>query len=131
MTSNAARNRRNPTEPEARLWRALSGSRLDGFKFRRQHAVEGRILDFFCPAINLAVEVDGETHDTAEDAIRDAYLGKRLGIAVLRFTNADVMRNMEGVLMTIRDRARALPPRWASRGIPHPNPSPEGEGRSR
>ncbi len=130
IVRNARENRRNPTEPEAKLWRHLCGSKLGGFKFRRQHAVQSWIIDFFCPTVSLAIEVDGHTHDAEEDRVRDLYLEERLGVTVLRFTNGDVMGNVEGVLTTILDRARALPPRWSSRGVPHPNPSPEGEGLS-
>ena len=128
MISNAAKNRRNLTEPELRQWRHLSNSKLGGFKFRRQHAVENRILDFFCPSIALGVEVDGHTHDAEEDRIAGTYLAERFGIEVIRFTNVDVMTNMEGVLQSILTHAQRLSPRWPTLGIPHPNPSPEGEG---
>jgi len=121
----ARANRRQPTEPELRLWRHLSASRLGGFKFRRQYRTEGRILDFFCPAIALGIEVDGHTHNPEEDSQTDRTLLGH-GIAVIRFTNTDVIENMEGVLLTILAAARERPPRWARR--PHPNPSPEGEG---
>jgi len=121
----ARENRREPTEPELRLWRHLSGSQLGGFKFRRQYKTNGRILDLYCPAVALGIEIDGHTHDAEEDAASDAMLAGK-GLAALRFTNTDVMENMEGVLLTILAAARARPPRWAGR--PHPNPSPEGEG---
>ena len=111
--------RRNPTEPEKRLWRHLSNSQLNGLKFRRQAVIGHRIVDFFCPAISLAIEVDGDTHDRVADERRDAGFP----FPVLRITNHDVMTNMAGVLEAIISTASALPPRW-----PHPNPSPEGEG---
>jgi len=130
VIDHARQNRRNPTEPERRLWRHLSGSRLGGFKFRRQHAIDSRILDFFCPSLALGIEIDGDTHDPATDRRRDALLKQQYGIAILRFTNADVMTNMEGVLLTILDRARQMPPRWPTTGLLHPNPSSEEEGLS-
>ncbi|MCU6455120.1 endonuclease domain-containing protein [Sphingomonas sp. A2-49] len=118
--------RRAPTEPEARVWRNLSNSQLGGFKFRRQANLGSRIADFFCPAIGLIVEIDGDTHDPEADAREDA-VSRRQGFQVIRFTNADVMQNMKGVLMTLLAFARSLPPRTNWR-IPHLNPSPEGEG---
>ena len=117
-----ARDMRNdPTEPERRLWSKLSGSQLNGFKFRRQEVIGRAIADFWCPAANLAVEVDGDTHsDPKRDLDRDAYL-RGLGVRVLHVTNHEVMRNLDGVLRMI---AGAL-----GDGVgPHPNPSPEGEG---
>ena len=109
--------RNNPTEPEKRLWRNLSGSRLGGFKFRRQEVIGRAIVDFFCPFSKLCVEVDGDTHaDPARDRRRDAYLN-RFGYAVLHFTNLDVMGNMDGVLQVIL-QALECP------DSPHPKPLP-------
>ncbi|SDC35664.1 Very-short-patch-repair endonuclease [Sphingomonas sp. YR710] len=120
----ASEMRRNPTEPEKRLWRVLSNGQLDGFKFRRQAVIGGHIADFLCPRKGLVVEVDGDTHaDPVAEARRDAALRSH-GFTVFRVTNADVMGNIEGVWLQLRDMLRALPDRRA----PHPNPSPEGEG---
>ena len=118
--------RKNPTEPEIRLWRHLSNSQLGGHKFRRQQVIGPYIADFFCPALGLIVEVDGDTHNPKSDAQRDADLA-RYGLTTLRFTNADVMHNIEGVLQHILTTAMSLPSRRSWR-LPHPNPSPEGEG---
>ena len=117
--------RRNPTEPEKRLWRHLSSSRLGGFKFRRQAAIAPYIVDFLCPSKTLIVEIDGDTHEAEADWRRDVALEAK-GYRTIRFTNADVMGNMEGVLLSILDALHSAPDRWAGR--PHPNPSPEGEG---
>ena len=114
--------RRAPTEPEKRLWRHLSNAQLGGFKFRRQSLIAPYIVDFLCPAKALIVEVDGDTHEPDADWRRDMALEAQ-GYRTIRFTNADVMRNMEGVLTAILATATAAPDRW-----PHPNPSPEGEG---
>ncbi|NUR46006.1 MAG: DUF559 domain-containing protein [Sphingomonas sp.] len=115
-----ARDMRNsPTESEKRLWRALSRKQV-GAKFRRQSVIPPFIVDFLCPALRLVIEVDGDTHDQAVDAKRDARL-LALGYRVLRFTNADVVGNLDGVLTVILNDVEA------ARG-PHPNPSPEGEG---
>ncbi len=120
----AAEMRRNPTEPEKRLWRHLSNSQLAGSKFRRQAVVGCFIADFLCSQKALIVEVDGHTHEEANDNARDGVLGQR-GFRVLRVTNLDVMTNVEGVLTAISAALAAAPARWNN---PHPNPSPEGEG---
>nr|WP_184037232.1 DUF559 domain-containing protein [Sphingomonas endophytica] len=119
--------RRNPTEWEKRLWRELSGTKL-GHKFRRQHVIAPYIADFFCPAKGLIVEVDGDTHDPAADSARDRFIASK-GFHTLRFSNQDVRENMDGVLLTIVAALQARPDRWS--GVPHPNPSPKGEGLRR
>ncbi len=118
--------RRNPTEPEKRLWRNLSSSQVDDLKFRRQEVIGPYIADFMCPARSLIVEVDGDTHDEAKDRLRDDVLAQ-FGFLVLRMTNYEVMSNAEGVVEAIRLAASGR----SSRHSPHPNPSPEGEGLKR
>ena len=97
--------RNNATSAERKLWRSLRGKQLDGFKFRRQHSIDRYILDFFCPSVNLAIELDGETHYTPEaieyDRVRDEYL-EAVGIKVVRYRNQDVYENIEGVLEDLR-----------------------------
>ena len=124
LYARAAAMRRNPTEPEKRLWGILSASQRGGFKFRRQAVLPPFIADFLCPAARLIVEVDGETHDADADERRNAMLADR-GYRTLRVTNADVMTNLEGVAWAIDD---ALSSNVARAARPHPNPSPEGEG---
>ena len=91
----------NPTPVESKLWEKLRKRRLGGEKFRRQHGVGPYILDFYCPARRLGIEVDGGQHSEAEhfvrDSVRDEYL-KAHGIRVLRFWNSQVERGMEEVL---------------------------------
>jgi very-short-patch-repair endonuclease len=123
----AAEMRRNPTEPEKRLWRNLSNGQLDGHKFRRQSVIGSFIADFLCPQKALIVEVDGDTHDEGKDRLRDDILAKH-GFRVVRVTNDDVMTDMDGVLQHILLVLNETPKRWNS---PHPNPSPEGEGLER
>jgi very-short-patch-repair endonuclease len=119
-----AKKLRNASTPfEALLWKRISHSQLGGHKFRRQHVIGNCIVDFFCPARGLIVEIDGDTHDRVRDAVRDARHA-HLGFVTLRFTNADVGKNLEGVLTVILELLRKLSDRW-----PHPNPSPEGDGK--
>jgi very-short-patch-repair endonuclease len=116
--------RRNPTEPEKRLWRVLSNAQLGGFKFRRQTVIGHYIADFVCAQKALVVEVDGDTHaDALAESRRDAALAG-FGYAVLHATNADVMANIEGVRGQLLATLQTLP----NVRTPHPNPSPEGEG---
>ena len=122
LLDRAKRLRQNFTPFEAKLWSRLSRSQL-GYKFRRQHVIGNCIVDFFCPQKALIVEVDGNTHDPERDAVRD-HLNTQRGYATIRFTNGDVGRNIEGVLQRLLSKLEALPDRW-----PHPNPSPEGDGK--
>ena len=118
-----ARELRNRlTEPELRLWQQLRNSQLGGFKFRRQVAIPPFVADFVCPTKALIIEIDGWTHDAAQDRRRDRFLAAR-GYRTIRFTNTDVMQNLEGVLVVILETLHSIGDRW-----PHPNPSPEGEG---
>ena len=106
-----ARRLRNVSTPfEALLWRRIKRSQL-GAKFRRQHVIDNCIVDFFCPAKGLIVEIDGDTHDPCKDAVRDRRHG-RLGFATLRFTNAEVGKNMDGVLVILAARLADLADRW-------------------
>lgn len=124
LSQRAADMRRNPTEPEKRVWRILSNGQLAGHKFRRQAMIAPYIADFLCPQRALIVEVDGDTHDEAKDRLRDDHLAEH-GYRVVRVTNLDVMTNIDGVAYAVRTALAEAPARWAR---PHPNPSPEGEG---
>jgi very-short-patch-repair endonuclease len=120
----ARKMRKEPTEPEKRLWRNLSNSQLGGFKFRRQTVIGPYICDFSCSWNGLIIEVDGETHDIDSDAERDAYL-TQAGYHVFHVTNGDVMNNMDGVLQMILGHCERLPER---RYAPTPTPPLEGRG---
>ncbi len=97
-------NRSNVTPAEAKLWKHLQGSKLEGRKFRRQHSVGGYILDFYCPQEKLAIELDGKEHFTdngfERDEKRTEYLNS-LHIRVLRFENREVFDQLAGVLAEI------------------------------
>jgi very-short-patch-repair endonuclease len=100
-----ARNlRRNQTDEEEELWRALRSRRFAGFKFRRQHTLGEYILDFYCPAAKIAVELDGFQHGLPEDVQQDAKRKKFLaeqGIESLRFWNHQWRKNREGCLLEV------------------------------
>jgi len=111
----------NQTEAEARLWSRLRNRSLDGFKFRRQIAVDPFIVDFLCSEAMLIVELDGGQHaeQADADARRTTYLEER-GYRVLRFWNNDVLSNTDGVLEIVLKELHSR--------RPSPNPLPEGEG---
>ncbi|MBI3394115.1 MAG: endonuclease domain-containing protein [Nitrospirae bacterium] len=113
--------RREQTDAEALLWSVLRDRRLLGLKFRRQQPILGYIVDFYCHEKKLCIELDGGQHYTAEgtekDRTRAVLLGKQ-GYGLLRFSNLDVLQNLEGVFLRIAEAAE----------IPHPSPLPGGEG---
>ncbi len=96
--------RRDQTEAERSLWRALRGRALDGLKFVRQEPIGPFFVDFVCREKKLVIEVDGATHSTEEelafDLRREQYL-RDAGYRIVRVTNEDVFRNLEGVCETI------------------------------
>lgn len=100
--------RNNQTEPEKKLWQYLRNEQL-GVKFRRQHSIGEYIADFYCPKLKLVIEVDGDIHFTNEaieyDKIRTTFFNS-LGIEVVRFTNEEVMKNIEGVIDIILEKLR-------------------------
>ena len=106
----ARRLRRDATNVERLLWFALR-KRLSAWKFRRQHPIGRRVVDFACPERKLAIELDGSQHALREEADerRSAELAQR-GYRVIRFWNSEVLDNLEGVLEAIRGALDADPP---------------------
>ena len=103
---NARRLRRDQTDEEKQLWRALRCHRFAGFKFRRQHPLGIYTLDFYCAAARLEVELDGFQHGMPEqmqhDERRETYLAGQ-DIEILRFWNHQWLKNREGCLLAIWD----------------------------
>jgi very-short-patch-repair endonuclease len=95
--------RRNLTAAEKILWARLRSHRLDGAGFLRQHPLGSFIVDFCAPRKKVIIELDGEQHAYQKeyDSARSEYL-KDKGYIVLRFWNNDVLRNIDGVMDTIR-----------------------------
>jgi very-short-patch-repair endonuclease len=108
-TALARRLRRDGTDVERRLWQRLRHGQLGGAQFRRQHPAGRFVLDFYCPALALAVELDGGQHAAAgmRDRERDQWLRQR-GVTVLRFWNSDAMENFDGVLEVIAAKISEL-----------------------
>ena len=114
LTPLARSLRRGATAAERRLWQGLRRKQVEAFRFRRQVILGDFIADFACFDARLVVEVDGATHSTeaeiAGDAVRSSALAKQ-GYVILRFTNGEVFRNLDGVLDTIHARLLELRPR--------------------
>ena len=104
--------RRAVTPGERRLWQYLRSGQFAGYGFRRQHPVGPFIVDFFCPAVKLVIEVDGDSHaEQAEyDAERTRWLGEQKRYRVIRSTNEEVQHNIEAVVETIGAAVKAPPP---------------------
>ena len=99
----ARHNRENPTEAEKILWEKLRGKQT-GYKFRRQHPFLDYVIDFYCVALNYAIEVDGGIHmhsiNQLEDESKDLTLEEN-GIFTQRFTNEEVLINIDSVMSQI------------------------------
>jgi very-short-patch-repair endonuclease len=111
--TRAKQLRREMTRAETLLWRHLKADRLAGLAFRRQTPMGHYIADFVAHSCKLIVELDGESHDFAErirhDELRDRWFASR-GYRVLRYTNDDVKKNLEGVVLSIQEAAEQAAP---------------------
>jgi len=111
LKERAEEMRKNPTEAEKVLWEALRAKGL-GVKFRQQHIIEDFIVDFYCNEYKVTVEVDGGYHDEADqmksDAERTARLNE-LGYTELRFTNEEILCDLDRVLNTIKTFCSGTP----------------------
>jgi very-short-patch-repair endonuclease len=101
----AIKNRNNSTEAERALWQYLKGGVM-GVHFRRQHVLLDYIPDFICLSKRLVIEIDGGYHLESEQAERDMARTdelNRMGYKVLRFTNEEVLGDIDRVLETIAE----------------------------
>ena len=92
----ARKNRKEPTESENRIWQVLFRNRKINEKFTRQKPLGRFILDFYCSKLNLAIEIDGASHNKKKDNDfeRDKFL-YQIGITTIRFTNKQILNNPE------------------------------------
>ena len=136
MANQFARElRRNVTDSEKRLWQQLRLLKAENRHFRRQVPIGNYVADFACHRCKLVVELDGGQHNEPENLRRDEQRTNELrkqGYRVVRFWNADVFENLEGVVDMIRHEAN-LPTTYDYKGgkagaTPTPNPSPQGGG---
>lgn len=113
--------RNDMTDAERRLWACLRRKQLGGLQFYRQKPLAGYIVDFYCAAAQLVIELDGSQHHAPEaieyDRQRTRTL-EALGLRVIRFDNRQVLRELEGVLETIREELGIpLGPPFAKGGV--------------
>jgi len=91
------------TEAESLLWKFLNNSGMCGIKFRRQHPIEGFIVDFYCPSKRLAIEIDGRIHNFQKEADKQRQnIIEEHNINFLRFSNNEVLNNLDYVLKSIK-----------------------------
>jgi very-short-patch-repair endonuclease len=103
--------RNNMPKSEVILWSKLKDRQIGGERFLRQYGIEIYVLDFYCPRLKLAIEVDGDSHVGADamkrDRERQDYI-ESFGIRFLRFTNSDVCDNLDGVCQKIYETVEML-----------------------
>lgn len=103
--------RSSMTDAEIALWAKLRRKQLHGLQFYRQKPLGNFIVDFYCPAAQLVIEIDGGQHyeetGMIRDGLRDGYL-ESLGLYVLRFSNLDVLGNIDGVIAAIVEHLETL-----------------------
>ena len=109
LTSLRKNLRNHGTSAEAFLWTKIKGRQLSGYRFRRQFSIDKYILDFYCPQLHLAVELDGAVHQgtlgqpVEHDVERDKILKEKYGIHIVRFENRMVFENLKSVIWQIED----------------------------
>jgi leucyl-tRNA synthetase len=110
LLERAKEMRKNPTDAENALWQALRKKKLD-VKFRRQHPIYKYIVDFVCLEKNLIVEVDGKIHEYQlnKDAQRTLELEQKKGFKVIRFSNEEILNNLNDVINKIENIVNSLP----------------------
>ena len=99
------------TRAETILWNHLKQKQICGQRFLRQFSIDIYIVDFFCPKLNLVIEVDGDTHLTNEEVSRDKIRQEKiesLGIEFLRFTNGEIYEGFDMVIEKIENRVNIL-----------------------
>lgn len=116
--------RKNQTDAERKLWSILRNHQLSGVKFRRQFSVGRCIIDFYSPEYRLGIEADGGQHYQDKGRRRDELRTKELshlGVKILRFSDRDILNNLEGVCEVIQEtiESKIVPP--------HLDPLPRGE----
>ena len=104
--------RKNGTPAEGRLWSMLKAKQIGGLLFRRQISIDNYVLDFHCPAIKLAIELDGNPHyqvlNHKYDYEREQYLLSKYGITTCRFENKIVFDNPQQIIYKILEHKEVM-----------------------
>ena len=106
LVEKAKQLRQTMTKAEACLWRKIKNRQLLGVDFDRQRPIYKYIVDFYSRSLSLAIEIDGKSHDFEESKVYDDHRQKELenfGIHFLRFTDQEVLKNIEGVFKAIEN----------------------------
>ena len=106
----ARKLRNDSTKSEIALWKELKGKQLHGYDFHRQKPIDNYIIDFFCHELMLGIEVDGASHQLEEVFEKDLVKEQRmreLGIHVLRFTDSEVLNDIDNVIREIEQFAES------------------------
>ena len=118
----ARKLRKEGTLSEVILWQQLKGKQVMGLDFHRQKPIDKYIVDFYCPRLMLAIEIDGSSHEHKQVHEEDIMRQERievLGVTVLRFDDSEIKNNLEGVVRTIENWTREHTPAFG-------HPSQEG-----
>ena len=110
LTKRARENRKTPTPAEQKIWLdVLQGNKFQDLKFIRQKPLDEYIVDFYCSEFLLAIEIDGDSHGEQKkyDQKRTERLNA-LGVAVIRYSNEEVMKNIEGVYEDLTEKVAGL-----------------------
>jgi very-short-patch-repair endonuclease len=103
--------RRDQTYCEKIVWLYLRNRKTLGYKFRRQYSVDKYVIDFYCPELKLAVEIDGNIHDEPDQKEYDAHRQEHIekfGIIFIRITNEELLGNPNMAFMRIEDAIKIL-----------------------
>jgi very-short-patch-repair endonuclease len=113
LQGNSRELRRTMTRAERIVWSRIRRKQIEGLQFYRQKIIGRYIVDFYCPRARVIVEVDGGQHYGGEglksDGIRDSFM-KNLGIQTLRISDADVLKNIDEVVLLIWNSVRSSNP---------------------
>ncbi len=111
LTTRARDLRKNSTLSEVLLWNKLKGKQLLNYKFRRQVPILNFIVDFYCKELNLAIEIDGLSHDAKIDYdIERQKKIEGMGIKIVRFSDLEVKRDLVNVIQRVCDLIETNPP---------------------
>lgn len=102
--------RKSSSQMEGAFWRRVRNNQI-GYKFRRQHGIGQYVVDFYCPELQLVIEIDGDSHAEKEhieyDKARE-YFFRKLNLRIIRYYNRDIVNNIEGVFEDLLARIEKL-----------------------
>ena len=108
LKEKARDNRKKMNRPEAKLWyEILSNRKFLGYRFLRQKPILDYIVDFYCSKLKLGIEIDGESHIEQKEYDKKRTLNlRKIGIKLIRYSNAEIMCNLEGVYLDLEKQVK-------------------------